>query len=166
VTPSDRSLAAITPDDLSRLAQIAREDRESFFARYSKYSVLADRLIAVALCQGAALHLLDGQTGVKDFDVWTFYAAHPKVTYPARRRATRDFGDPKFGRTPGREDFVGRQVDLLGRSLNTDVGTDPVAALRVYLEQKPTSAARYLAQKAAVIIEPAALLGTVAWPKR
>jgi hypothetical protein len=166
VTPSDRSLAAITTDDLARLGQIAQEDRESFFARYPKYSVLADQLIAVALCQGAALHFLDGQTGVKDFDVWTFYTAHHRVTYPVRRRATRDFGDPKFGQTPGREDFVGRQVDLLGRSLDADVGTDPVAALRVYFEQKPTGAARHLAQKATVIIEPAALLGTVAWPVR
>jgi hypothetical protein len=29
----------------------------------------ADRLFAVALCQGAALHYIDGKNGVKDLDV-------------------------------------------------------------------------------------------------
>ena len=45
----------------------------------------------VALGQGAARHYLDGQTGVKDFDVWTFFAAAPTRPYPDpalfRRRA-------------------------------------------------------------------------------
>lgn len=35
----------------------------------------AGRLLCRALCQGAALHYLDGKNGVKDFDVWSFYAA-------------------------------------------------------------------------------------------
>lgn len=166
MTPSSRSLAPITPDDLERLAQIARLDREAFFARRPRYRVLADRVIAVALCQGAALHFLDGQNGVKDFDVWTFYAAHPDATYPARRNVARDLGDPKFGQAPNQPEFIGRQVDLLGRSLNADMSTDPVAALRVYLSERRTSSAHHLAQKAVILLEPRPLLGTVVWPVR
>jgi hypothetical protein len=33
----------------------------------------AGRYAGRLLCQGAALHYLDGRTGVKDFDVWSFY---------------------------------------------------------------------------------------------
>lgn len=160
----DRSLSPITLDDLARLRHIAREDRESFFARLPRYRALEDRVLAVALCQGAAAHFLDGKNGVKDFDVWTFYAAHPDVTYPARRRVARDFGDPKFGQTPDRMRFVGRRVDLLGRSLKALPGSDPVEALHAYLTERRTKSARHLASKAVVLIEPTALVGQVVWP--
>lgn len=63
--------------------------------------VLLDRAIAVALCQGAVLYFLDGQTGVEDFDVWTFYAAYPGISYPLHRRTVRDLGYEKFGRASG-----------------------------------------------------------------
>lgn len=159
-----RSLADITLDDLARLGRIAREDRESFFARLPRYRPLEDRVIAVALCQGAAKHFVDGKNGVKDFDVWTFYAAHPDITFPARRRVARDFGDPKFGRTPGQEAFADRRVDLLGRSLNARPDADPAEALRAYLTEKRTKSAKHLASKAVVLIEPAERVGYVVWP--
>jgi hypothetical protein len=80
------------------LAQLARLDREDLFARKPRYRALGERLICVALCQGAALHYVDGKNGVKDFDVWTFYAAHlDNPDYPWRRRKAVDFCDPKFG---------------------------------------------------------------------
>jgi hypothetical protein len=50
--------------------------------------------------------------------------------------------------------------------LHEDVNADPVAALRSYLSQQRTSAAYHLAQKAVVLLEPFALLGTVVWPAR
>jgi hypothetical protein len=53
-----------------------------------------DRLLCVALCRGGALHYLDRSNGVKDFDVWTFFAALPD-RYPDRalyrRNKARDF---------------------------------------------------------------------------
>ena len=162
----DRSYAAITHDDLSRLGRIAKEDRESFFARYPRHRVLAERVIAVALCQGAALHFLDGTNGVKDFDVWTFYAAHPDTTYPPRRMVKRNFGDPKFGQTPDSPEYIGRRVDLLGRSLRVAPDSDPVEVLRAYLTQGRTPAAELLAQKAVVLIEPVSQTGAVVWPTR
>jgi hypothetical protein len=51
-------------------------------------AVYDKRVIAVALCQGAALHYVDGKTGVKDFDVFTFYAAHPEGPFLIGGRRT------------------------------------------------------------------------------
>lgn len=160
-----RSYEPIDRDDLTRLARIARSDRDDFFARKPRYSALAGRVICVALCQGAALHLIDGENGIKDFDVWTFFAAHPEnPPFPWRRRKARDFGDPKFGRSPDRPGFVGRHVDLLGRSLQTGGEADPAAVLRSYLSEGATDTARSLSKKAVVLLEPTDQLGAVVWP--
>jgi hypothetical protein len=119
----------------------------------------------VALCQGAAQHLVDGENGVKDFDVWTFYAARPDhPAFPWRRRVARDFGDPRFGRTPNTSGFVGRRVDLHGRSIEVGEEGDPAAALAAYFSEGGTASARALARKAAVLLEPSDRLGTVVWP--
>ena len=138
-----------------------------FFAGKPRYRALDERLICVALCQGAALHYVDGKNGVKDFDVWTFYAAlsdHPG--YPWRRRKAVDFGDPKFGPSPDKPDFTGRHVDLLGRSLRTAGEVDPATILRRYLFEGETETARRLSEKAVVLLEPLEWLGEVIWPLR
>ena len=151
----DRSYGRIALEDLVRLAWIARSDREDLFARKPRYRALDGHLICVALCQGAALHYLDGQNGVKDFDVWTFFASYPDVPdFPWRRRRAVDFGDPKFGPSPDKPGFVGRHVDLLGRSLDVTEGSDAIAALRKYLSEGRTETARRLAEKAVVLLEP------------
>ena len=68
---SDRSLKPINNEDLKRLANIAKEDRIDLFSRILELGELyKDRIICTALCQGAALHYLDGKNGIKDFDVW------------------------------------------------------------------------------------------------
>ena len=111
-----RSFAKISRQDLDRLASIAASDRASFFATHADWaSLYADRHFATALCQGAALHYLRGEVGVQDFDVYSFFASHPVKPWYAKRNKAADFGDPKFGRSPDRPDFVGRRVDLLGR---------------------------------------------------
>jgi hypothetical protein len=46
--------------------------------------VYSDRLLVVALCQGGGLHYVqcekgeERRRGVKDLDVYSFYAAHPQ----------------------------------------------------------------------------------------
>ncbi len=161
----DRSYERITRGDLYRLAEIARLDREDLFARKPRYRALGERLICVALCQGAALHFVDGENGVKDFDVWTFYATHPNAPdFPWRRRKAVDFGDPKFGPSPDKPDFAGRHVDLLGRSLGGIEGVDPAVILGKYLSEGRTETARRLADKAVVLLEPVDRLGAVIWP--
>lgn len=160
-----RSYERITLEDLNHLAGIARLDREDLFARRPRYRVLEEGLICVALCQGAALHFVDGENGVKDFDVWTFYTVRPgHPAFPWRRRRARVFGDPTFGRPPNRPDFAGRYVDLLGRSIEAFGETDPAAILRRYLSEGRTGSARALAEKAVVLLEPSDQIGAVVWP--
>lgn len=162
---SDRSYLPISDYDLRRLGWLAAIDRQSLFERNAELGrCYRDRLFAVALCQGAALHRISGTNGVKDFDVWSFYVKSPERSYPYRRRGIIDFGDPKFGITAGFEHFVGRKVDLLGRSLPVRPGDDPVATLREYLTVGCTTSARCLAEKALILIEPEPLFGYVVWP--
>jgi len=161
---NDRSYEPITTPDLRGLTEIARADREDFFARKPRYAALSNRMLCVTLCQGAALHCVDGCNGVKDFDVWTFYAAHSSATFPWRRRIARDFGYPKFGQSADYPHCTGRHVDLLGRSVHVLPETDPVSFLRWYLSKPKTQSARQLAQKAVVLLEPLDRIGFVVWP--
>jgi hypothetical protein len=161
-----RSYEPIEERDLRRLAAIAREDRATFFARHARWRPYTDRILCVALCQGAALHYVDGRNGVKDFDVYTFYAESPVGPFPPRRIARRDFGPSRFGRHPDDSPiFTGRRIDLCARSLPVPSGADPVESVRAYLRDGRTETARHLAIKAVVIVDPEPLRGAVAWPE-
>jgi hypothetical protein len=110
------------------------------------------------------MHFLDGQNGIKDIDVWTFYVPHPTLRYPARRPVmSYDFGDPKFGKTADSPHFAGRRVDCLARSLPILSG-DARSTIVRYLSDARTSSARELAKTAVVMIEPIETLGVVVWP--
>ncbi|NTW88053.1 MAG: hypothetical protein HGB26_02780 [Desulfobulbaceae bacterium] len=162
-----RSLLPLTEDDLRRLGRLASEDREAFFRRKPETGKLySSRLFAVALCQGGALHYLNGKNGIKDLDVWSFYTEDPVRMFPPRRRAKVDFGDPKFGVSPDTPEFIGRRVDLIGRSIPDADPNDPVKSLQQYMKNGKTESARLLAMKAIILIEPSELLGTVVWPVR
>ena len=50
------------------------------------------------------------------------------------------------------------------RGLPVALDDDPVQTLREYLGAGRTKTSRLLALKGAVLIEPAALLGTIVWP--
>jgi hypothetical protein len=155
---------SITRRDLGRLAALAEIDRTDFLKRKPHTGRLySGRLFAVALCQGAALHYVNGKNGIKDFDVWSFYDQHPEREYPPRRIAQVDFGDPKFGTTIDRPQFVGRRVDLIGRSIRNADRDDPVGTLQQYLRCSSTESARFLAQKAIVLLEPTELRGIIVW---
>ena len=162
---SERSLKRITLTDLKRLASIAREDQEDLFNRnFELEKLYRNRLICIALCQGAALHYLDGKNGIKDFDVWTFFHEHPQRPFPYRRLKQRDFGDSKFGKTPGKADYIGKSVDLIGRSIPWKSSQSPVQAIRNFLTNSNNRTPWLLAKKAVIILEPEDLLGIVAWP--
>ena len=160
-----RSKKQITMADLQKLADIAQADRESLFQRKPETGRLySKRLFAVALCQGAALHYLDGKNGIKDFDVWSFYRASPERPFPARRVGKADFGDPKFGTSDGSSQFKGRCVDLIGRSLCAKNFRDPIAVLQGYLLGRVSQSAKCLGKKAMVMIYPPEVLGQIVWP--
>jgi hypothetical protein len=162
----ERSLESIGQPDLVRLAELAAQAERQLFERNpggaGRY---AGRLLCRALCQGAARHYLDGTTGVKDFDVWWFYAERGDGPFPYRWRGTADFGPSRFGRYPGDPlSFQGRRVDFLGRSLRASLTDDPAAVVRAYLSSPRTKTARELAAKAVVLIDPPGRLGEVVWP--
>jgi hypothetical protein len=159
-------MARIGTADLLRLAALAADAEAELFSRNPQGSGrYAGRLLGRALCQGAALHYVDGRNGVKDFDVWSFYAQHDDWPFPARWRGTRDFGPSKFGRYPGDPlRYAGRRVDLLGRSLPAVPGADPADVLRRYLTAGRTGTAKALAAKAVVLIDPQDRVGEIIWP--
>lgn len=154
-----RSTAPITRPVLERLSAIAAEDQADRFDRRPRWAVYRDRVICVVLCQGAALHFVNGTNGVKDLDVWTFYAlSHEAGQFPPRwPRPARQFDE-----TP----FKGRYIDLLARSLPVEPSAEPLAVLHAYLSHPKTETARRLAQKAVVLLDPEPLRGVVAWPPK
>ncbi len=166
-TGSGRSLARIDRSDLLQLAKVAAEVEAGLFARKPQGAGrYAGRLLCRALCQGAALHYVDARNGVKDFDVWSFYAGRDDGPFPYRWRGTADYGPSKFGRY--RDDppsFTGRRVDLLGRSLDVPLDAEPTTALRDYLSTARTRSAEELAAKAVVLIYPEQFAGKVVWPE-
>lgn len=161
----DRSFAPITRVDLRKLARIAREERADLFARHPEWALLyRTRVLCAALCGGAALHFINGTSGVKDFEVWTFYAEHPEAPFPYHLVTHRDLGRSKFGRDPASPAYEGRRISLTGRSLAGEPGGNPIEVVQRYLRRGATPSSRELRQKAVVLIEPDDLLGYVVWP--
>jgi hypothetical protein len=159
-----RSFLPIEHSDLLRLAEIARKDREQYFKEYPEWEeAYRDRVLCIALCQGAAKHFIDGKTGIHDFDVYTFYRQNPKKRWFAQRKKHQDFSDAKFGTSRNQPEFIGRRVDCLGRGITVKEGESATDALRRWLVEQPTDTAKFLAQKAVVLLEPDC--GTVVWPK-
>jgi len=159
-----RSYIPIEIDDLKKLLKIANQDREVFFITHPNWARLyANRVISVALCQGAAMHYLDGITGINDFDVYTFYRKHRTKNWYAKRIKSYDFGDPKFGKSVDKPYFIGRRVDCLSRSIDVHINEDPKIAVRRYLEEGKTETARLLSAKPVILLEPNC--GQVIWPK-
>jgi hypothetical protein len=161
----DRSLARIEIADLLRLAALAADAEAGLFRRNPQGSGrYAGRLLCRALCQGAALHYGNKRNGVKDFDVWSFYAQYDDWPFPARWRGTRDFGPSKFGRYPrDPPHYSGRRVDLLGRSLPAEPGANPAEVLQRYLAGRRSDSAKALAAKAVVLIDPENRAGEIVW---
>ncbi len=80
----NRSTEPLTADDLKRLCDIAKKVlRDKVFCT-PVGGLYIDRLIMVALCQGAAQHYVNGRHGVKDLDVWAFFRAGLAKSFPHR----------------------------------------------------------------------------------
>jgi hypothetical protein len=73
--------------ELQALRTLAKAEEAAFFER-NPHLVRSyrDRLIAVALCQGAALQYLRRGYGVNDFDVHFFYSQNPQKQKLTRAR--------------------------------------------------------------------------------
>ena len=167
---SERSFALFTDEHLERLVKIAREDQQAFFERNPHLAIYGERLLLIALCQGGAVPYVDCQrgaeekNGVKDLDVYSFYAADPNVPWPYRRHGVADFGESEFGYHPNkREHFVGRHVDLMGRALPVKRDANPGEVVRDWLATSNNATPRLLRKKAVVGLYPARYRGKVLW---
>ncbi|HEY6766709.1 MAG TPA: hypothetical protein VI386_18260 [Candidatus Sulfotelmatobacter sp.] len=159
---TERSFEAISDEDLTKLAAIAAEDRAAFYCRNPRYKDA--EVLCVALCQGSALHYVNGDNGIKDFDIWTFYEGAQGIPdFPPRRLAQYDFGESRFGKHPDDTHCLGRRVDVIGRSIYVRAGGPP-EMLQEYFFKGGTKSARFLAEKAVVLLEPADLRGVIVWP--
>lgn len=161
-----RSFEAITRADLKRLARLAHSDREEFFERHPEWAILyRKRFIGAALAGDAALHFINGSTGLDGFELWSFYAEHPDAAFPFQQVGKADFGKSKFGRdTRNPEAYAGRRVALHGRSLDCAPADDPITVLQRYLRAGETPSARELRAKAVVLLDPEEFIGYVVWP--
>jgi hypothetical protein len=161
-----RSHELITKADLRRLARIAQEQREDFFSRHPEFAILyRKRLLCTALADDAALHYLNGMTGLAEFSVWSFYAEHAEAPFPFQVVDHADFGQSKFARaSDAPQGYAGRRVSLHGRSIEATPEQDPLEAVQRYLRAAASPSARELGHKAVVLIAPEPLLGAQAWP--
>ena len=155
-------------------------DVDSFVTARPEYD---GRYLGSVLAQGAALHFVNGITGVKDLDVWSFFAAIPGtgrsgwVKFPAdRRHVTADFGPSSLGRqrynmadatTPTMarryaiwSQYEGRRVDLLVRPSPVALGTPLARSVEAWLATGTTSASM-LARKPIVGLQPARQRGRI-----
>ncbi|MCV7401292.1 hypothetical protein H7K24_14130 [Mycobacterium fragae] len=169
-----KSHAQFTDEHLDRLAKIALEDQEGLFERERHLAVYRRRLLLIALCQGAALHYvqckkgLQHTKGVKDLDVYSFYAEHPRVPWPYRRYGKADFGESEFGCHPDDlpykgKPFIGRHVDLTGRALPVRPEGNPIEAVRIWLTTSKNPTPRHLREQAVVGLYPTRYQGTIMW---
>jgi hypothetical protein len=160
---SERSQARLTAAHLRRLGELADAQHLQFTrtaARGGNSFAWAKRRVAVVLAQGAARHYLHPRAGygVKDLDVWTFYARRPDRPLRAGRYEVHaDFGASALGRNlylpplNGKQrrwdEYAGRRVDFLVRDLEVRPGAGPdavVAALRDWLAAGAAQPCRHL----------------------
>ncbi len=147
---------AVGRQELRSLIDLAETEEAAFFDRNPHLiRPYGDRLLAVALCQGAALQYLRCGYGVKDFDVHFFYAQNPAK--PRLSRAVyRIFAS------------VGRFDDIAVDFIRTVVPVNRIKRsvperIRLFLEEQPTANAMHLSHKAVVGLLPDKVFAKVLW---
>jgi hypothetical protein len=164
----ERSLEPITDEDLKELYEgsVERLKEHFIYGDGAKWKELynIEQPLAVALCQGGAMHYYDKVNGVKDFDVWFFYPFNKKHL-PYRTIWTWDYKNPKFGHHPSMPGYKGRKVDTIVRSIKNYTHNDPVGTIHQFFQCENTTSSKELAKKAVVMLSPDSLLGKVVWYK-
>ena len=160
----ERSAEKLTDADFERLGAIAAAVFDDLFVRRPDTSGLyKGRTLLIALCQGSALHQVDGQQGIKDLDVWGFFGPPAERAFPCRSRWVRDFGPSHLGRHPDDVGFRGRRIDILGRSIGAHSDESGPNAVVRYLRARATGTAKHLSQRPVVGLWPDAVRGQVIW---
>ncbi|WP_288582015.1 hypothetical protein [uncultured Methylobacterium sp.] len=167
-----RSFRQIEADHLRLLATIAMESIAGVTRDGNKSYVYRDRLLLLCLCQGAALHhqqKLAGLPeeecrGIHDFDVWGFFRTHPDRPFPPRWRGEHDLGVPHFGRRPEDGHFVGRKVDVIGRSVDCRPNEDGAGSVLRWVQNGGGSSPRHIRQRPIFVISDGPDFGRMIWP--
>ncbi len=160
----ERSLEPITENDLEELYTGSVKRLNEYFVtgqgkKWQEFYNIKQPL-AVALCQGGAMHYHDKVNGIKDFDVWFFYPFNEKhLSY--RTIWNWDYKNPKFGRHPSITGYTGRKVDVLVRSIKNYSKQNPVNTIHQFLQYEKTATSKELAKKGVVMLYPESLLGKV-----
>ena len=115
----------------------------------------------LALCQGAAQHYVDGVSGVKDLDVWAFFRGGICKPFPWRARWRADFGSSRFGRHPDDKGYLGRRVDVMGRSVPI-IDSNGDDAVLAWLRGRSKSA-RLLVKRPMIGLFPQELFAKSLW---
>jgi hypothetical protein len=144
--------------ELKSLVKLAHVEEKAFFKRNPHLvPSYRSRLLAVALCQGAALQRIGCGKGVKDFDIHFFYAQNP--------------AKPRLSRTVKRVfATVGAFHDVPVDFIRSIVPFSPAPPkqsaaqmIKNFLLERPTANAKYLSQKAVVGLSPVTLFDKVLW---
>jgi hypothetical protein len=145
--------------ELRSLVDLARREERDFFRRNPHLvAPYRGRLLAVCLCQGAALQYLRVGYGVSDFDIHFFYLQNPSKRRLSR--AVRRIHPAAVGRIENMPvDFVRTVVP----ALITPARRGTSEHLRAFLRDPPTANATHLAEKAVIGLLPKRLFGEVIW---
>ena len=151
---------SVTQDELQDLATLAIAEEKAFFERNPHLiEFYRQRLILVALCQGAALQYLGCGYGVKDFDIHFFYAQNPNK--PRLSRAVKSYY-VDVGAFPNVSiDFIRTVVPKAQPHLKPEVA---IQTIQEFLHSKPTSNAWHLSQKAVIGLYPDEVFEEQIWP--
>ena len=151
---------SVTQDELQDLATLAIAEEKAFFERNPHLiKFYRQRLILVALCQGAALQYLGCGYGVKDFDIHFFYAQNPNKRHLSRS-PKRYYAD--VGAFPNvLIDFIRTVVPRSQPYLKPEVA---IQTIQEFLYSKPTSNAWHLSQKAVIGLYPDEVFEEQIWP--
>jgi hypothetical protein len=148
-----RSYEPLTTVDLANLRRLGIEEGKAFLRRNPHLrTAYGSALIAICLCQGAASHFLNPSVGVKDYDVWHFYAQNRRVPFPYRAHHRSYCG--------------GRRVDFLKRCIPKRIintSTSAGNSVLSYLMMRDTVTKKRLLVKAVIGLHPKSILGKVLW---
>jgi hypothetical protein len=149
---------AVGVRELRTLCHLARTEEQEFFRRNEHLVPLyRERLLAITLCQGAALQYLGQGYGVNDFDVHYFYSQNRKK--PRLSRSVK-----RVWTSVGAFEHVA--VDFIRTVIPSGVrGSNPFDTIQVFLREQPTPNARHLASKAVIGVFPRRLFRVVIWPE-
>lgn len=158
---SDRSYERLTESDLQRISQLALKKLEDVF-RAKVAGLYRNRIIAITLCQGSALHFIDGRRGVKDLDVWVFFKVGPTKPFPYRAHWNVDFGPSHLGRSAKDKGYEGRRIDLMGRSIAVHRGDTPASSIARWLTS-PAKSPQLIKLRPIIGLYPSDLFATKLW---